>query len=153
MDNYELVKTFVAEEMVINTGIKSHTLYKKIQDAGYMKTAKSVYSKKDINKMMNEIRNEWAEESFEQRTNARKRQLREIQLVKARLHQQGDYKTLERYLRLATDLLGTDTQDEREDDKLELEASARIKALELARQQEQLIMQPNEVDYLEVISD
>ena len=74
-DNYELVKAFIADSMVINTGITPFKMYRMVQDAGYMKTPKRAYNKKDIVKMMDEIRNEWADESFEQRKQARARQL------------------------------------------------------------------------------
>jgi len=155
--NYEIAKSHILELMIINPRISVHSAYKSLDEAGIWKTENTKFSKKLVKEMMDEIREEWAQESFEQRKQARSRQLREIQLIKARLHEQGDYKTLERYLRLEKDLLGTDTQDEREDTRMMLEAQTRIRALELARQQEQLILEQSssvkEVNYLEVIDD
>jgi len=155
-DNYEIVKSFVADTMIVNTAIKVHAVYKKVKDAGYMKTAKAYYSKADIAVMMDEIRNEWADQSLERRQDARTRQLREIQLIKTRLHEKGDYKTLERYLRLEKDLLGTNVLDEQETIKEMLQTSARILALEEARKAEQRIIEQTNTstkeDYLEIIS-
>ena len=155
-DSYEFAKSFVADLMVANPRIATYKVYTNLKDAGFVKATKP-YTKADVKAIMDDVRNEWASEQMETRRQARERQLREIQLIKAKLHEQGDYKTLERYLRIEKDLLGTDIADEREDRKLELEASARIRALELARQQEQLILQQEstvkEIDYLEVINE
>jgi pyruvate/2-oxoacid:ferredoxin oxidoreductase beta subunit len=155
-DSYEFAKSFIADLMVANPKIAIHKVYTNLKDAGFVKATKP-YTKDDVRNMMEEVRNEWASEQMETRHQARERQLREIQLIKAKLHERGDYKTLERYLRIEKDLLGTDIADEREDRKLELEASTRIRALELARQQEQLILQQEstveEINYLEVIDE
>ena len=145
-----LSKKHLLEALVIELSLEAyttHAIWIELQERGYTTAKGKQISKRKISGIIRAQRNRWVRELDESRDELLATQRAEIQAVKRKLHEEGDYKTLVRYMEMESKLL-TPTSNTRinTQNNLFVSAAERVQALQLAAESEATILEGEYVE-------
>lgn len=164
MTKAEIVRSeaiaYIADSLV--TGMTAPQIYNALKEAKITRTPKQSFTHTQVRDMIEEVHLSWQEASNVSVEDARISQLREIQLMKKRLHAMGvkGYKDLATLLKLEAQITGTATNKQAQIAGqlavVAITSTERIAALESAREREEDIIGDyqvvNDQDYVDSVT-